>query len=437
MSRAIFRSLLLLTTLTACLAPADDAAAQRRRRRVAAQGQRAVASPQGQRVEANRFPGSDLGAQINAADQSLGSAPGEIVVRPGGRISTQVVVSSGHTLRFMPGTYPTVTAAAPILLKSGATLTGSSREDTVIVESTAPNQFTVVSAYEHARRNGAADSDVVVRDIQIKGANRGFHSGPQAISMGNCARCTVDNVWVNGTRSIGVQLGGGAMLGHFARDSKIVNSLFTRVASQNIAVTNGRNILVENNRIVAPGQRGGPGSSAIDLETNDAADLLEHITIRNNHIDMRDSELDTAGNGIIVQSGSGTPHVGPILVEGNTLVGGYNEPGRVTNRMSNGIYVIGVTMRDVTVERNTITRTGQAGINIEGTRIYVRRNRLTDVGGGGTAGFMVGSIGQSEVVDNDFFYTGHGPVDNTIVVRGITPRSVIERNRGAGVRHQQ
>ncbi|HEX5707777.1 MAG TPA: right-handed parallel beta-helix repeat-containing protein [Pyrinomonadaceae bacterium] len=419
MSRAIFRSLVLMTTLTACLAPSDEAAAQ------------------GRRVEANRFPGADLGAKINAADQSLGSAPGEIIVRPGGRISTQVVVSSGHTLRFTAGTYPTTTALAPILLKSGATLVGSSREDAIIVESTAPNQFTVISAYEHARRNGAADSDITVRDIQIKGANSGFHSGPQAISMGNCSRCTVDNVWVNGTRSIGVQLGGGAMLGHFARDSKIVNSLFTRVASQNIAVTNGRNILVEGNRILAPGQRGGPGSSAIDLESNDAADHLEQITIRNNHIDMRDSELDSAGNGIIVQSGSGTPHVGPVLVEGNTLIGGYNEPNRVTNKMSNGIYVIGVTMKDVTVRNNTITRTGQAGINVEGTRIYVRNNRLTDVGGGGTAGFMVGSIGQSEIVDNEFVYTGHGPVEHTIVVRGITPRSIIERNRGAGVRRQQ
>lgn len=431
-----------MTTLTACLSPSDDATAQRRRRRVASQEQRAVASQgqrveanRGQRVEANRFPGTDLGAKINAADQSLGAAPGEIVVRPGGRITTQVVVSNGHTLRFMPGTYPTATDAAPILLKSGSTLIGSSREDTIILESTATNQFTVVSAYEHGRRNGAADSDITVRDIQIKGANPGFHSGPQAISMGNCSRCAVDNVWVNGTRSIGVQLGGGSMLGQFARDSKIVNSLFTRVASQNIAVTNGRGILVENNRVLRPGQLGGPGSSAIDLESNDAADHLEEIIIRNNLIDMRDSELGTAGNGIIVQSGSGTPHVGNILVEGNTLIGGHNEPGHVTNNMSNGIYVIGVTMKDVTVRNNTITRTGQAGINIEGTRIYVRNNRLTDVGGGGTPGFMVGSIGQSEIVDNEFIYTGLGPVEHTIVVRGITPRSIIERNRGAGVRY--
>lgn len=417
MSRAILKSLLLMTTLTACLgAPSDEASAQ------------------GRRVEAERFPGADLGAKINAADQSLGSAPGEIVVRPGGRITTQVVVSSGHTLRFMPGTYPTATEGAPILLKSGATLTGTSRENTVVMESTAPNQFTVVSAYEHARRNGAADSDIVVRDIQIKGANSGFHSGPQAISMGNCSRCTVDNVWVNGTRSIGVQLGGGAMLGRFALDSKIVNSLFTRVASQNIAVTNGRNILVEGNRILAPGQRGGPGASAIDLETNDAADHLQHITVRNNHIDMRDSELDTAGNGIIVQSGSGTPHVGPILVEGNTLIGGYNEPNRVTSKMSNGIYVIGYTMKDVTVRNNTITRTGQAALNIEGSRIYVRNNRVTDAGGGGTAGFMIGSVGQSEFVDNEFVYSGHGPVDHTMHFRGLMNSVIVERNRGVVIK---
>ena len=65
---------------------------------------------QGRVVNANDFSGQDLGARINAADRALGTARGEIVAKGGGTISTQVVVSSDHVLRFLPGTYVTRTA---------------------------------------------------------------------------------------------------------------------------------------------------------------------------------------------------------------------------------------------------------------------------------------------------------------------------------------
>ena len=46
-------------------------------------------------------------------------------MRGGGRIATQVVISGGHTLRLSSGTYAPSTAEIPILLKSGATITGA------------------------------------------------------------------------------------------------------------------------------------------------------------------------------------------------------------------------------------------------------------------------------------------------------------------------
>src|SRR5207237_3527573 len=108
--------------------------------------------------------------------------------------------------------------------------------------------------------------------------------------------------------------------GHWAEDSKVVNCQFTRVASQNLALVNGRNITFENNRFLASGQVGGPGSTNIDVEPNDANDHIENVRIVNNLIDVRDSEIPTTGNGILVQSGSGTSHVGQILMEGNTII---------------------------------------------------------------------------------------------------------------------
>ena len=379
-------------------------------------------------VTANNFPGSDLGAKINAADKSLGAGAGEIVVKGGGTITTQVVVSSDHALRFMPGTYATKTASIPILMKPRSSLLGAGWDHTIILESTARDQFTVVKAYNNSIENGAADSGLTIRDLQIKGANPGFNSAPQAISLGNCSGCLVDKVWINGTRSIGIQLGGSSSKGNFADNSKITNCLFTRVASQNLALVNGRNIVFEGNRFLTPGQAGGPGSTNIDLEVNEGADHLENVIIRNNLIDVRNSELPTSGNGIVVQATSGTPYIGAILIEKNTIIGGETQ-GTITNVLSNGIYIFGNTMRDVTIRDNTIRRTGQSGIRIEGTHIIVSNNQMFDVGGGGTPGFVVQAT-NSQFIGNTLVYSGAGPVDGTLQILPGSARNVFQNNRG-------
>jgi parallel beta helix pectate lyase-like protein len=384
--------------------------------------------PRSRTVVANQYPGADLGAKINAADRALGTRPGEIVVRDGGTIATQVVLSSDHTLRVNAGTYETKTSVAPILMKERSSIIGSGW-DAIIVESTAPKQFTVISAFNHAQKNGSADSGLLIKDLQIKGANPGFHSAPQAISLGNCSNCIVDHVWVNGTRAIGIQLGGSGQFGNFAQNSKVVNCQFTRVASQNLALVNGKDILFEGNRFLASGQRRGPGSTNIDLEPNGADDHLENVIIRKNLIDVRTSEISPTGNGIVIQATSGTPHVGNILVEENTIIGGSNT-GVIKNVLSNGIYVFGRTMRGVTIRNNEITRTGQAGINLEGTQLTVENNRLTDVGGGGTPGFYVQSVTNSRIVGNTLTYTGAGPVDGRMLVTGNSMGNVYENNHG-------
>lgn len=382
--------------------------------------------PQGRVVTANDFPGQDLGAKINAADRALGTARGEIVVRGGGLISTQVIVSSDHVLRFLPGKYVTRTSAIPILMKSRSTVLGAGWES-ILMESTAPNQFTVISAYNQSITNGKPDSALVIRDLQIKGANPGFSSAPQAVSLGNCSGCTVDKVWINGTRSIGIQFGGSSSTGFFAENSKVTNCLFTRVASQNLALVNGRNIVFEGNRFMTAGQVGGPGSTNIDLEPNEATDHLENVVIRNNAIDVRNSEIPTTGNGIVVQATTGTPHVGPILIENNTIIGGSNT-GVITKVLSNGIYVFGA-MRDVTIRNNSITRTGQSGISIEGQRIHVLNNKLTDVGGGGIPGFVVAGS-DNRIIGNTFSANPNQSVDATITIRPGSSRNTFQNNQG-------
>ena len=313
-------------------------------------------------------------------------------------------------------------------MKPRSSLIGSGWEQSIIVESTVPKQWTVISAYNNSILNGSADSDLAIRDVQIKGANPLFNSAHQAISLGNCSNCTVDKVWINGTHAIGIQLGGSSSNGHFADNSRVTNCLFTKVASQNLALVNGRNIVFEGNRFLATGQRGGPGSTNIDLEPNMPTDRIQNVTIRNNFIDVRESDVPTSGNGILAQATTGTTLVGPILIEQNTVIGGSNQ-GTITNILSNGIYVFGPTMRDVTIRNNTITRTGQSGIRIEGDRIVVENNKLTDVGGGGLPGFVV-ITSNSRVVNNTFTYTGRGPADGRMVIAAGSHSNVIENNRG-------
>jgi hypothetical protein len=268
----------------------------------------------------------------------------------------------------------------------------------------------------------------VIRDVQIRGANPGFSSAPQAISLGNCTNCLVDKVWVNGTRSIGIQYGGSSSGGFFAENSKVTNCLFTRVASQNLALANGRNIIFENNRFIKSGQIGGPGNTNIDVEPNEGTDHLENVIIRNNFIDVRDSDAPGTGNGIVVQSTSGTTFVGPILIENNTLIGGANS-GVITNIMSNGIYIFGTTMKDVTIRNNSITRTGQSGIRIEGTRINVLNNKLVDTGSGGTPGFVVLAT-DSKIIGNIYNLNPNQSSDSRLMILPGSKRNTYQNNRG-------
>lgn len=415
-------SFLFLFTL-ACTS--GDASLQTRTRQTQTAPQRQTT---GRVVEASSFPGADLGARINAADRSLGNSPGEIVARDGGRITTQIIVSANHTLRLMRGTYAPTTQEVPVLLGPGASLVGDGWDNTILLESTAPGRFEVVSGLANARRNGDPDSGITIRDMQIKGANPGFHSAPQAVSLGNCANCTVDKVWINSTRAIGVQLGGSATYGHYASNSRVTNCLFTHVASQNLALVNGVDITFENNRFENPGQPGGPGSTVIDLEPNFVDDRLERIVIRNNFIDARKNNLQ-AGNGILLQSGSGTTMVGPILVEGNTIYGGNQTPPNITNSISNGIYTIGATMKDVTIRNNRVARVGQSGARLEGTRITLIDNHFEDVGGGGIPGFFM-AIKDSRIENNTAGASGYGPADGHVETAPPFGNNVIRNNPG-------
>ncbi|MCA1603100.1 MAG: right-handed parallel beta-helix repeat-containing protein, partial [Acidobacteria bacterium] len=236
---------------------------------------------------ANSFPGADLGAKINAADKDLGATVGDIVVQNGGTISTQVIISPGHTLRLGPGTYRLATELlweGAVLLKSRTAVVGSGW-DTIIVEPPRTG-WIVFQSFEDIRAKPAhsgTDSDISITSLQIKGANPAVEGGVrQTIALGNCHRCVVENVWFNGTGVIGVQAGGNAIAGNHADDVKIRKNQFTRVASQAAAVVNGSNVVIDGNTFKDSGRCCAQGMTAIDLEPNNPDDIIRNVQITNN-----------------------------------------------------------------------------------------------------------------------------------------------------------
>jgi hypothetical protein len=465
----------LFLLLTAGLASADCASAQTRQRRSGAT--RAGGSRQ---VNSGRFPGANVCAKIQAAIDSLAASGGTVVADAAGDCgaTTQVRVRGGVTLRLPQGTFSysmrgyggrNNTVGALFLLDSDSTLEGAG-PGTVIKESSWVHTslseqeqrgaisngeyvatFKVIIPYATSVATGSTSRNITVRNLKLAGGKPNvpgsFNSAGGALDLANCHNCLVENVHMERTRSIGIHVGGNPAggqdpgadlaergvrepLGRYADNVTVRNCFFSGVASQNLALVNGRNITFENNRFVRPGLAGGPGSTMIDVEPNHPGDYLENVRIVNNYLDARETELQTAGNGIVVQATSGTVRVGPILIEGNEIIGGNTVPPLITNKMSNGIYVFGQTMRNVVIRNNRVTRSGQAGISIEGTAIQVINNQLTDVGGGGNPGFYMARVVDSRIENNTFTYTGKGPADSRILMTAGTRNNVFRGNRG-------
>jgi parallel beta-helix repeat protein len=384
---------------------------------------------------ANDFPGADLGAKINAADKDLAGAQGEILVRGGGTISTQVIVSPGHTLRFAPGTYTLATELVwegAILLKSQTTVVGSGW-DTVIVEPSRTG-WIVFQSFEDIRTKPihyGTDSKISISNLQIKGANPGVDgSVRQTITLGNCHDCRVENVWFNSTNVIGVQVGGSGLGGNFADNVTIRNNLFTRLAGQAAAVVNGRNIVIDRNTFKDSGRDRRQGMVPIDVEPNDRRDIAQRIEITNNVIDSRGSRF-LHGNGILVQNGAQTSGFGPVLIKDNTVIGGELVPN-ISGNIATGIYVTANT-QDVSIINNTVTRVAHCGIRLDGTtRNIVSGNKLISTGTGGLEAFEVIDTTDSQILNNVITIDPASPLGRGEIVETGNSRNNIYRGNSNG-----
>jgi hypothetical protein len=364
---------------------------------------------QGAVCVAAQMNGRDMGAKINACDARLGKAKGTIRLSGGGTIATPVVVSSNHTLQVVSGVYPATNDGAVIRLKDDSSLICDSW-DAVLLESTGKNDaggvkpFTIVAAYNGSSvdaPNGSLTRNLVVKGCHFKGARQDFDSTSQTVSLANCHNCSATNNWLDATRTIGIQTGGGSALGNYADNVVISKNLLTTVASQNIAVVNSSNVQVVDNTIKSPGQANGPGVVPIDVEPN-VGDRIVNVKIANNLIDMTDTAIDGSGtkglHGLAVNNLNGARPFTGVEVTLNTIYGGnLNDP----NNHVSGALILLRSAQNTVVSNNTLRRgTYCILIDSASSQLKVFGNQLSTCGSGSTQPFLIQDSSNNEIYDN-------------------------------------
>jgi len=364
---------------------------------------------QGAVCVASQMNGRDIGAKINACDARLGTTKGTIKLSGGGTIATPIIISSNHTLQVVSGVYRATNDGAVIRLKDDSSLTCDSW-DAVLLESTGKNDgagvkpFTIVTAYNGSSidaPNGTLTRNLVVKGCHFKGARQDFDSASQTVALANCHNCSATNNWLDATRTIGIQIGGGSALGNYADNVIISKNLLTTVASQNLAVVNSTNVQVVDNTIKAPGQAGGPGTVPIDVEPN-VGDRIVNVKIANNLIDMTSTAIDASGakglHGIAVNNLNGAKPFTGVEVTRNTIYGAdLNDPN---NHVSGGLILLRGAQHTV-VSNNTMRRgthcilidSGSSGVKVFG-------NQLSSCGSGSTQPFIIQDSSNNEIYNN-------------------------------------
>jgi hypothetical protein len=367
----------------------------------AAQKVQTGARPQpsvGSRCLVTAMKGNDVGARINACDAQLGINRGEIVLNGGGTISTPVIISTNHTLRVSGGIYKATAGGPVIRLKDNSALVCDSL-DAVLEESTGKNgeagvkPFTIVAAYAGTSLdalNGTLARSLSIKGCHFRGARSDFDSASQTIALGNCHNCSVTNNWLEATRTIGIQTGGGSSMGNYADNVIIAKNLLTTVASQNIAVVNSSNVQITENTMRAPGLANGPGVVPIDIEPN-VGDRIVNVKIANNLIDMTKTAIDARGtkalHGIAINNlNRAIPFTG-VEVSKNTVYGA--ELKDPYNHVSGGLIL--VRAAENTLIANNTLRRGTYCILIDSgsSRVTVSGNQLSSCGSGSSQSVQI------------------------------------------------
>lgn len=254
-------------------------------------------------------------------------------------------------------------------------------------------------------------SNIAISGIVIKGRQALYDGGVRStVQLGNCQKCTVQEMFLWATASIGITAGGSAL----ERNKHADNVLFYRnIASQvpaaNMASINTRHAIAVNNYVRKPGNLrlknaqglpAGGGICGFDQETNSPADHTAFVYVINNLIDFQGAFMNGAGNGICMQDPYSGANREEVVVANNVIIGGRGE--RSDSRyMSNGLFLLGLVRPKIV--NNYIFRTGQNAIQAynvaEG---LVQDNDFEHTGGGGNPSVLLTGVRNTTLRRNYF-----------------------------------
>jgi Right handed beta helix region len=371
----------------------------------------------------------------------------------GGTISTQILLSPGHTLKLVgKAVYPSRVAGPAIVLDNNTALVCESW-DSILEESTVPEAspgvgyaagtgqsvFTIVQSRSGITSHAAKNERLRIEGCHFRGARKDFNSTVQTVSFGNCENCTARNNWFESVRTIALQAGGTAEKGNAARNILFENNLFSGSASQNLALTNVSGAIVRKNRFMAPGISGGPGTAVIDVEPN-TNDVVENVLIEDNLIDASDAPIGPSGAqvvaGIVINGLNPTTAFRNVRVIGNTVIA--SPPTAPAGRISYaGILIRGAP--GVVVERNFIQRVNRGVLLDYGASgTMVRGNTLLSCGSGGTGAIEISDSSNNVITDNMMDNAPGETVYSAVTSKGIgqigTSRNNRIENNGPGKR---
>jgi parallel beta-helix repeat protein len=387
-------------------------------------------------VRVRDFPGSDLGAQINAASASI-AGPARLITPPG-TIATQVRLRKGHVLKLERGRYVVAIKEmdmSAIVLDDGCGIVGAGIGESVLVES--PTGYIVIQSVGSGQTidgyfAAGITSNLLLHGFTIEGANTRPEGGVRgSISLGNAHHVRISSVELRNTSCLGITAGGTALgPGNHAEDWIVEHCIFRGVASQALNVVNGRQVIFRYNRFLDSGKFPSMGMTPIDVEPNTPQDWAREIEIYGNLVDSTNSTF-AHGNGILVQNGAQTAGFGPVVVKNNIVIGGaLVQPSN--SRIYTGIYING---ERVTVTNNSVQRTSHAGIRLEGSRnVMVSENQVVSTGTGGINALEVIGTTDSVIQGNTVSVSPLSPLGSGLIVEsGGSDRNTFSGNSAAGV----
>lgn len=355
------------------------------------------------KVFANDFPGSELGEKIRNALTAC-PAGGTVFAAPySGGWSKHVRVWREKNLHLLQGSYPLTTPYADADLITGQTVpcvaviresngnfTGDGIGRTIIFESPHSDEHGHAFGIIATPNNNWQENNfnIEIRDFSLRGdsSRTGLSGRNSTVQINNVRNGLIERVHLKDTNALGVTVGGFRLntSSDVFSDNFIVRRVrFSSVATQNLALTHGKNVTFDDCLFDDIGRSVGLTYAAImDWETNSPECVLENAIIKNCRVIGLGAKSSFIALSITNDNQSSYNN---LQVINNIFLGGaeYGDQGQFGNI---GIYCAlepeyhPKAMRGVKISQNIFNRFTSQALCLKGFRCEFDANTVMNCG---------------------------------------------------------